>query len=139
MNHETPDVVIVGAGPTGLMLAIEIVLGGAKAIVLDRLFDPDQTIKAGGIGALCAEALERRGMAPAIEAEERAVTDAMAAMMKSSGIATGPPSFQKIGGHFAGLFLIDQTRQREPERRLRGVRQQALERMLSERALRDRH
>ena len=135
MNHETPDVVIVGAGPTGLMLAIEIVLGGANAIVLDRLTEPDETIKAGGIGALCAEALERRGMGPAIEAEERAVTDAMAAMMKSSGIATGPPSFQKIGGHFAGLFLIDQTRQREPERRLRGVRQQALERMLSERAL----
>ena len=31
------------------------------------------------------------------------------------------------------MFLIDQTRQREPERRLRGVRQQALERMLGER------
>ncbi len=135
MGNETADVVIVGAGPTGLMLAIEIVLGGAKVMVLDRLTEPDETIKAGGIGALGAEALERRGMGSAIEAEERAVTDAMAAMMKSSGISTGPPSWQKIGGHFAGLFLIDQTRQREPERRLRGVRQQALERMLGERAL----
>jgi 2-polyprenyl-6-methoxyphenol hydroxylase-like FAD-dependent oxidoreductase len=135
MGDETADVVVVGAGPTGLMLAIELVLGGAKVIVLDRLAQPDETIKAGGMGALAAEALERRGMGPAIEAEERAMTDAMAAMMKSSGITTGPPSFQKIGGHFAGLFLIDQTRQREPERRLRGVRQQALERMLGERAL----
>ena len=134
MINETADVVIVGAGPTGLMLAIEIVLGGAKVIVLERLTEPDETIKAGGIGALGAEALERRGMGPAIAAEERTVTDAMAAMMKSSGISTGPPSWQKIGGHFAGLFLIDQTRQREPERRLRGVRQQALERMLGERA-----
>jgi 2-polyprenyl-6-methoxyphenol hydroxylase-like FAD-dependent oxidoreductase len=135
MAKETADVVIVGAGPTGLMLAIEVVLGGATAIVLDRLEKPDETIKAGSIGALGAEALERRGMGPSIEAEERAITDAMAAMMKSSGITTGPPAWQKIGGHFAGLFLIDQTRQREPERRLRGVRQQTLERMLGERAV----
>ncbi len=135
MSDETADVVVVGAGPTGLMLAIELVLGGAKVIVLDRLAEPDETIKAGGMGALAAEALERRGMGPAIEAAERAMTDAMAEMMKSSGVTSGPPSWQKIGGHFAGLFLIDQTRQREPERRLRGVRQQALEQMLGERAL----
>jgi 2-polyprenyl-6-methoxyphenol hydroxylase-like FAD-dependent oxidoreductase len=135
MSEETADVVIVGAGPTGLMLAIEIVHGGATVIVLDRLEKPDETIKAGAVGALGAEALERRGMRPAIESEERAMTHAMAAMMKSSGITTGPPPWKKIGGHFAGLFLIDQTRQREPERRLRGVRQQALERMLGERAL----
>jgi 2-polyprenyl-6-methoxyphenol hydroxylase-like FAD-dependent oxidoreductase len=135
MSDEAADVVIVGAGPTGLMLAVELVLGDAKVVVLERLTEPDQTIKAGGIGALAAEALERRGMGPAIEAEERAVTDAMAAMAKLSGSLSGPPPWQKIGGHFAGLFLIDQTRQREPERRLRGVRQQALERMLEERAL----
>ena len=135
MSDEMADVVIVGAGPTGLMLAIEIVLGGAKVVVLDRLAKPDETIKAGAIGVLGAEALDRRGMGPAIEAEERVMTDAMAAMMKSSGITADPPAWQKIGGHFAGLFLIDQTRQREPERRLRGVRQQALEKMLGERAL----
>ena len=96
---------IVGAGPTGLMLAIEIVLAGARVIVLDRLTEPDETIKAGGIGALGAEALERRGMGPAIEAEERAVTDAMAAMMKSSGISTGPPSFKRLAGISRGCFL----------------------------------
>ena len=134
MGIETADVVIVGAGPTGLMLALEIVLGGATVMVLDRLEKPDETIKAGAIGALGAEALERRGMGPAMEAEERAMTDAMAAMTKSSGMASGPPPWKKIGGHFAGLFLIDQTRQREPERRLRGVRQQTLEKMLGERA-----
>lgn len=135
MSNRAADVVIVGAGPTGLMLAVELVLGGAKVVVLERLAEPDQTIKAGGIGALAAEALERRGMGPAIEAEERAVTHAMAAMARSSGSLAGPPSWEKIGGHFAGLFLIDQTRQSEPERRLRGVRQQSLERMLGERAL----
>ena len=80
MGIETADVVIVGAGPTGLMLALEIVLGGATVMVLDRLEKPDETIKAGAIGALGAEALERRGMGPAMEAEERAMTDAMDGM-----------------------------------------------------------
>jgi 2-polyprenyl-6-methoxyphenol hydroxylase-like FAD-dependent oxidoreductase len=34
------DVVIVGAGPTGLMLACELRLHGAQVTVLDRLFAP---------------------------------------------------------------------------------------------------
>jgi 2-polyprenyl-6-methoxyphenol hydroxylase-like FAD-dependent oxidoreductase len=134
MNIETIDVAIVGAGPTGLILAVDLVLGGAKVIVLERLAQPDDTIKAGAIGALAAEALERRGMGPAIDGEERSMTEAMASLMKASGMPSGLSPWQKIGGHFAGLFLIDQTRQREPDRRLRGVRQQALERMLGERA-----
>lgn len=133
MSNEI-DVLVVGAGPTGLMLAIELVLGGARVTVLERLTEPDETIKAGAIGALAAEALERRGFTAAMDAEERAVAEAMAAMMKTTGVSGSPPALRKIGGHFAGIFLIDQTRQREPERRLRGVRQQALERMLGARA-----
>jgi 2-polyprenyl-6-methoxyphenol hydroxylase-like FAD-dependent oxidoreductase len=31
------DVVIVGAGPVGLLLAIELTLGGAGVMVLERL------------------------------------------------------------------------------------------------------
>ena len=96
------------------------------------------TIKAGAIGALAGEALERRGFGPAMDAEENVLTEAMRAMAKRNGapgnLLQGPSPLNKIGGHFAGLFLIDQTRQREPKRRLRGVGQQALERILGERA-----
>jgi 2-polyprenyl-6-methoxyphenol hydroxylase-like FAD-dependent oxidoreductase len=134
MREQCADVVVVGAGPTGLMLAMELALGGVKVTVLERLLEPDDTIKAGALGALAAEALERRGLGGAMDAEERVMSEAMAAMMQRTGAAGSPPSWRKIGGHFAGLFLIDQTRQREPERRLRGVRQQALERILDERA-----
>ncbi|PTL77743.1 FAD-dependent monooxygenase [Vitiosangium sp. GDMCC 1.1324] len=134
MNSESFDVVVVGAGPTGLLLASELVLGGASVVVLERLTAMDETIKAGGIGALAGEALERRGLGPALDAEEQAMVEAMAAMVKVSGSQVNPLAngWRKMGGHFAGLFLIDQTRQREPERRLRGVRQQGLERILGE-------
>lgn len=138
MQSESTDVVIIGAGPCGLMLAIELKLGGASVVVLDRLVKPDETIKAGAIGALAGEALERRGLGPAMDAEEQKMAEAMQQMVKRTGAAPGAlpdlAAMRRIGGHFAGLFLIDQTRQREPERRLRAVRQAPLERMLADRA-----
>jgi len=134
MNTDPADVLIAGAGPTGLMLAIELTLAGARVAVFERLAEPDETIKAGGLGALASEALERRGFGPAMDAEEQAAAESMRAMTKQAGGASSPAmQWKKFGGHFAGLSLIDQTRQREPERRLRGVRQQALERILGER------
>jgi 2-polyprenyl-6-methoxyphenol hydroxylase-like FAD-dependent oxidoreductase len=134
MRTDAADVLIAGAGPTGLMLAAELAIAGGRVTVLERLAEPDDTIKAGGLGALAGEALERRGFGPAMDVEETAAAESMQAMTKQVAAVSLPAlPWKKIGGHFAGLFLIDQTRQREPERRLRGVRQQALERMLGER------
>jgi flavin-dependent dehydrogenase len=39
------DVIIVGAGPPGLMLAGELALAGARPLVLDRLPQPSETQK----------------------------------------------------------------------------------------------
>jgi 2-polyprenyl-6-methoxyphenol hydroxylase-like FAD-dependent oxidoreductase len=134
MNTDFTDVLIAGAGLTGLMLAIELTIAGARVAVFERLAEPDETIKAGGLGALAGEALERRGLGHAMDAEEQTASESMRAMTKQLGAASSPAmQWKKFGGHFAGLALIDQTRQREPERRFRGVRQQALERMLGER------
>jgi len=60
------DVVVVGAGPVGLLAAIELTLGGARVLVLERLAEPSKVLKAGGVGPLGLEALARRGMAQAI-------------------------------------------------------------------------
>jgi 2-polyprenyl-6-methoxyphenol hydroxylase-like FAD-dependent oxidoreductase len=129
------EVVVVGAGPTGLFLAAELSLYGCSVLVVERLAEPDRTIKAGGIGALGAEALARRGLGPALDAEEATVAAGMAQLAKATGgvnpIAKG---LKKIGGHFSGLFLIDQSRQREPERRFRAISQISLERHLGEHA-----
>jgi 2-polyprenyl-6-methoxyphenol hydroxylase-like FAD-dependent oxidoreductase len=72
------DVVVVGAGPVGLLTAIELTLGGARVLVLERLAAASLDMKAGGLGPLGLEALERRGMAAAIAAAEARSFAAMA-------------------------------------------------------------
>jgi 2-polyprenyl-6-methoxyphenol hydroxylase-like FAD-dependent oxidoreductase len=72
------DVVVVGAGPVGLLTAIELNLGGARVLVLERLTAPSLDMKAGGLGPLGLEALERRGMATDIAVAEARNFAAMA-------------------------------------------------------------
>lgn len=54
------DVIIVGAGPTGLTLATELCLTGVKPLVLERLTDIRQVAKAGGIGGQILNLLRYR-------------------------------------------------------------------------------
>lgn len=56
------DVVIAGAGPTGLMLACELRLGGVEVVVLDRLDGRSGESRAGGIHARTLEVLDQRGI-----------------------------------------------------------------------------
>ncbi|MGN8022663.1 FAD-dependent monooxygenase [Phyllobacterium sp. 22229] len=128
MKHAI-DVVVVGAGPVGLLTAIELTLGGARVLVLERLPKPSLEMKAGGLGPLGLEALQRRGMTAAIAAAE---ANSFAAMAQSGLDPRAKGS--KYSGHFAGLSLIRKDAQTEPERRARPVDQQALEAMLADRA-----
>jgi 2-polyprenyl-6-methoxyphenol hydroxylase-like FAD-dependent oxidoreductase len=123
------EVVVVGAGPVGLLAAIELTLGGAHVLVLERLAAPNLDMKAGGLGPLGLEALGRRGMATDIAAAEARNFAAMA-QAGSDPRAKG----SKYSGHFAGLSLIRKDAQKEPRRRSRPVDQQALEAMLADRA-----
>jgi len=66
------DVVIAGAGPVGLLLACELRLAGVSVLLLEKLADPNLTIKAGAIGGRALniptiEVLYRRGLLPALE------------------------------------------------------------------------
>ncbi|KOX21706.1 FAD-binding monooxygenase [Saccharothrix sp. NRRL B-16348] len=124
---EVHDVVIVGAGPVGLLLAIELGTAGVKPLVLERLVEPDRGIKAAAIGAVGVEALERRGFGRALDEEQVTMPTA-----KAARAGTGP--VRKPGGHFSALFVIDQDLQRDPERHSRMVPQEALERVLTARA-----
>jgi 2-polyprenyl-6-methoxyphenol hydroxylase-like FAD-dependent oxidoreductase len=58
----TLDVVIAGAGPTGLMLACELGLAGVRAIVLEKLPAPTGLSKALGLQARSLEMLDHRGL-----------------------------------------------------------------------------
>src|SRR5580692_3429167 len=128
------DVVVVGAGPVGLLTAIELSLGGVDVLVLERLAVPSMVLKAGGIGPLGIEALQRRGMAAAIAAAQARTFAAMKKPTEQNG-PDSPGRAPKYSGHFAGLTLIRADAQKEPERRMRPVDQQAAEAMLADRAL----
>jgi 2-polyprenyl-6-methoxyphenol hydroxylase-like FAD-dependent oxidoreductase len=122
------DVVIAGAGPVGLLLAIELRLGGADVVVLERLAAPSVAVKGTSVGPLGAEALRRRGMGPALaEAEDRRFA------------AMGPAAEERRAqalrsrGHFAALPLPPGAGQ-PPQRRMVWVDQQGLEAILGEQA-----
>lgn len=127
------DVVVVGAGPVGLLTAIELTLGGANVLVIERLAVASTANKALGIGPLGSEALQRRGMTtPLADTEARTFAEIARFTDQNGPDVRGRGS--KFSGHFAGLSLIRKDAQKEPERRSRPVNQQAIEVMLAERA-----
>ncbi|MET9487129.1 FAD-dependent monooxygenase [Nocardia sp. NPDC006630] len=62
------DVIIVGAGPAGLMLAGELCLAGVRPVVLERHPQPRDTPKASGIGGQILDLLRYRGILDRFEA-----------------------------------------------------------------------
>lgn len=110
------DVIVVGAGPTGLFLAGELALQGVRVMVLERLGEPDPTIKAGSINVASAEILDRRGLLPGAEDVQRrllASVGAFAGHGRKNALvsqldrgARGARRFP-VAGHFAGMLFRD--------------------------------
>ncbi|MGX9886894.1 FAD-dependent monooxygenase [Streptomyces sp. NPDC002276] len=58
----TTDVVVVGGGPVGLMLAGELRAGGVEALVLEKLVEPAEHDRAGALHTRTVEMLDLRGL-----------------------------------------------------------------------------
>ena len=131
--NERIQVAVVGAGPVGLLAAIELTLAGVRVVVLERLAAPSAVTKAMSVGPLGTEALQRRGMAAAITAAEERTF----AAIRQASVQNGPDvrgGGSKFSGHFAGLPLLRKDVQKEPRRHARSADQHAVEAMLAERA-----
>jgi len=127
------DVLVAGAGPVGLMLATELHLAGARVLVVERREKLDTAVKAGAINTASAEAFERRGLLPALEAVLRR-------LFPDDG--RGPAALGPFVGHFGGIQVradpVDEEdpslRDRDPAGWYLMVPQAEVERILGQRA-----
>jgi 3-(3-hydroxy-phenyl)propionate hydroxylase len=107
------DVMIAGAGPTGLMLGYELALAGADVLILERRTEATGESRAGGLHARTLEVLDQRGMVEPFLTEGRPLPAA----------------------HFSGLWLrLDELPTRYPY--LLALLQSHVERLLTEHATR---
>ncbi|MEU7747935.1 FAD-dependent monooxygenase [Nonomuraea sp. NPDC049158] len=109
------EVVIIGAGPAGLMLACELRLAGVRTTVLEKRAEPGDLPKANGLGGQIIQLLDHRGLL-----ERFSAGSPFAGPAPGFPFGSVPLRFAELGGDSPLQLLM--------------IQQPRLERLLRERA-----
>ncbi|MFI0417435.1 FAD-dependent monooxygenase [Spongiactinospora sp. 9N601] len=109
------DVIIVGGGPVGLLLACELKLGGAEPLVLEAATGDGRAARSLGLRSLNARSLQSlalRGLAEPMAAAQHALFDELSKLRSPGpddmiGLLVEFTGKGMIRGHFSGLPLFD--------------------------------
>ncbi|SEQ82846.1 2-polyprenyl-6-methoxyphenol hydroxylase [Streptomyces radiopugnans] len=113
MGESVIDVIIAGAGPTGLMLACELRLHGVRVVVLEKETEPTRVVRALGLHVRSIEVMDQRGLLDRFLAHGRQYP---------------------VGGFFAGIPKPSPGRLDTAHAYVLGIPQPVTDRLLAERA-----
>ncbi|MDT9693313.1 rifampin monooxygenase [Streptomyces sp. P9(2023)] len=107
------DVIVVGGGPTGMMLAAELRLQGVRVVVLERDAEPTKVVRALGLHARSVEVMDQRGL-----------------LERFLELGRQYP----VGGFFAGIDMPAPERLDTAHPYVLGIQQPTIDRLLTEHA-----
>jgi 2-polyprenyl-6-methoxyphenol hydroxylase-like FAD-dependent oxidoreductase len=108
------DVIVAGAGPTGVMLAAELRLQGVNVLVLEKEQEPTKVVRSLGLHARSIELMDQRGL-----------------LERFLALGTQYP----VGGFFAGITKPSPERLDTAHAYVLGIPQPLTDRLLTEHAL----